>query len=606
MQILNRNAWILAVLALLGLSPLLVLEGRNLWQQEHLQFYPLAWSAAVYFLWTHIGWSQQPTRLRRAVAIATASAGAVVGLGAAWYFSPWLAHLSAILWFAFLAFLQCARAPMGSILAMVGLLAITLPLPFNLDNELILWLQQLSTWATAALMDGLGIPYSRQGTILQLEDKRLFVEEACSGVTSMYSLAAIALGVSLLQQSSGKVTLLSLLTIPLWSGLGNFLRLATIVVAWHYFQTDLTHGIWHTILGAATFAIAALGWMLSALLLQIFEAPIPVDRNDLQENQWIAWFNRKPRTLPEGRGDPAGSAFQIALGGIALLAIGLLAAAIPTGWLTFQTLLNDLRAPRITEQDERFFPGEEGMPEQLKVEAKRVRFQEEKRERTSIFGSYSRTWTYRMTGGHLLTASLDFPFTGWHRLYVCYENTGWEVTGYDLMDADPGDQGWPWVEMKLKNKYGQHGRVLFCFLDELGQHYIPQPDEVRHRLRDNSIQERARQTLPGLLKEVAKARLPNTYQFQVVLFADQPLSESTVQRMHQGFLEMRDHAKSEVEKMLRKKGPAQTAHADPLSPGHLSWQQVTGGIRATAPPLLRSLGDSPIAPLAPFAFQERW
>jgi hypothetical protein len=180
------------------------------------------------------------------------------------------------------------------------------------------------------------------------------------------------------------------------------------------------------------------------------------------------------------------------------------------------------------------------------------------------------------------------------------------VTGYDLMDADPGDQGWPWVEMKLKNKYGQHGRVLFCFLDELGQHYIPQPDEVRHRLRDNSIQERARQTLPGLLKEVAKARLPNTYQFQVVLFADQPLSESTVQRMHQGFLEMRDHAKSEVEKMLRKKGPAQTAHADPLSTGHPSWQQVTGGIRATAPPLLRSLGDSPIAPLAPFAFQERW
>jgi len=606
MQILNRNAWILAVLALLGLSPLLVLEGRNLWQQEHLQFYPLAWSAAVYFLWAHIGWSQQPTRLRRAVAIAAASAGAVVGLGAAWYFSPWLAHLSAILWFAFLAFLQCVRAPMGSILAMVGLLAITLPLPFNLDNELILWLQQLSTWATAALMDGLAIPYSRQGTILQLEDKRLFVEEACSGVTSMYSLAAIALGVSLLQQSSGKVTLLSLLTIPLWSGLGNFLRLATIVIAWHYFQTDLTHGIWHTILGAATFAIAALGWMLSALLLQIFEAPIPVDRNDLQENQWIAWFNRKPRTLPEGQGDPAGSVFQIALGGIALLAVGLLAAAIPTGWLTFQTLLNDLRAPRITEQDEKFFPGEEGMPERLKVEAKRVRFQEEKRERTSIFGSYSRTWTYRMDGGHLLTASLDFPFTGWHRLYVCYENTGWEVTGYDLMDADPGDQGWPWVEMKLKNKYGQHGRVLFCFLDELGQHYIPQSDEVRHRLRDNSIQERARQTLPGLLKEVAKARLPNTYQFQVVLFADQPLSESTVQRMHQGFLEMRGHAKSEVEKMLRKKGPAQTARADSLPLEPPSWQQVTLGIRATAPPPLRSLDDSPIAPLAPFAFQERW
>jgi exosortase len=606
MQILNHKAWILAVLALLGLSPLMVLEGRNLWQQEHLQFYPLAWSAAVYFLWTHIGRSQQQTRLRRVVAIAAACAAAVVGLGAAWYFSPWLAHLSAILWFAFLAFLQCARAPMGSILAMIGLLAITLPLPFNLDNELILWLQQLSTWATAALMDGLGIPYSRQGTILQLEDKRLFVEEACSGVTSMYSLAAIALGLSLLQQSSGKVTLMSLLTIPLWSGLGNFLRLATIVVAWHYFQVDLTHGIWHTILGAATFAIAALGWMLSALLLQIFEAPIPVDRNDLQENQWIAWFNRKPRTFPEENVAAPGAAFQIALGAIGLLAVGLLAAAIPTGWLTFQTLLNDLRAPRITEQDERFFPGEEGMPERLKVEARRVRFQEEKRERTSIFGSYSRTWTYRMAGGHLLTASLDFPFTGWQRLYVCYENTGWEVTGYDLMEADPGDQGWPWVEMKLKNKYGQHGRVLFCFLDELGQHYIPKPEEVRHRLRDNSIQERARQTLPGLLKEVAKARLPNTYQFQVVLFADQPLSESTVQRMHQGFLETRDHAKSEVEKMLRRKDPSQTAYGVPFSPRHFGWQRTSGWAPWSPPTLFRSLGDAPAVPLAELSYQERW
>jgi len=612
MQTLNHRAWILAILALLGLSPLLVLEGRNLWQQEHLQFYPLAWTAAVYFLWTQISGAQQPTRLRRLVALATASAGAVVGLAAAWYFSPWLAHLSAILWFAFLVFLQCARAPMGSILAMIGLLAITLPLPFNLDNELILWLQQLSTWATAALMDGLGVPYSRQGTILQLQDKRLFVEEACSGVTSMYSLAAIALGVSLLQQSSGKVTLLSLLTIPLWSGLGNFLRLATIVVAWHYFQVDLTHGIWHTVLGAATFAIAALGWMLSALLMQIFEAPIPVDRNDLQENQWIAWFNRKPRTLPEGRGDPPGAVFQIALGSIGLLAVGLMAAAIPTGWLTFQTLLNDLRAPRITEQDEKFFPGEDGMPQQLKVEARRVRFQEEKRERTSIFGSYSRTWTYRMAGGHLLTASLDFPFTGWHRLYVCYENTGWEVTGYDLMEADPGDQGWPWVEMKLKNKYGQHGRVLFCFLDELGQHYIPQPDEVRHRLRDNSIQERARQTLPGLLKEVAKARLPNTYQFQVVLFADQPLSDETVQRMHQGFLETRDHAKSEVEKMLRRRLPSQTAQAIPFLQGHSSWQRTRDETSWSTANLLHRLSNlpsvpmAPLAPLPPFAFQEYW
>ncbi|MFM8328148.1 MAG: hypothetical protein ACKN9U_25090, partial [Pirellulaceae bacterium] len=60
MQILNHKAWILVVLALLGLSPLLVLEGRNLWQQEHLQFYPLAWSAAVYFLSTQISRSQQP------------------------------------------------------------------------------------------------------------------------------------------------------------------------------------------------------------------------------------------------------------------------------------------------------------------------------------------------------------------------------------------------------------------------------------------------------------------------------------------------------------------------------------------------------------------
>jgi hypothetical protein len=209
-----------------------------------------------------------------------------------------------------------------------------------------------------------------------------------------------------------------------------------------------------------------------------------------------------------------------------------------------------------------------------------------------------------MAGGHLLTASLDFPFTGWHRLYVCYENTGWEVTGYDLMEADPGDQGWPWVEMKLKNKYGQHGRVLFCFLDELGQHYIPQPDEVRHRLRDNSIQERARQTLPGLLKEVAKARLPNTYQFQVVLFADQPLSEATVQRMHQGFLETRDRAKMEVQKMLRRKDPSQTAHVDQLFPGHSIWQQTTRDTPSSVPPLLRSLRDVPRTPMAPFAFWE--
>ena len=73
------------------------------------------------------------------------------------------------------------------------LLWLIIPPPFELDRQLILWLQSLTTRWASAVLDFLGQYHVLAGNVVEIGGRRLFVEEACSGVNSLFSAAACTL-----------------------------------------------------------------------------------------------------------------------------------------------------------------------------------------------------------------------------------------------------------------------------------------------------------------------------------------------------------------------------------------------------------------------------
>ena len=169
--------WIGLFLPLLAISPLLAMQGTLLMRKPHLQFFPLAIFAAIYFLnekindvdscglktnrdriyWVHPFWI---------IAIAIAFVALIFG-------SPWLAHFCAIVIVGVWAFAARPYFSSVRILGICGLLGVTLPPPFGWDRGLIQGLQALSSIACSRLMDLTGIIHVRRGNIIEVASKQL-------------------------------------------------------------------------------------------------------------------------------------------------------------------------------------------------------------------------------------------------------------------------------------------------------------------------------------------------------------------------------------------------------------------------------------------------
>ncbi len=237
-----------------GDDALLCVEGIQVWEWRHMQFAPLMLVIVGYI--SIRSWKQPLTnsawRLRTGVTLVVAAIG-LFGSGV-YFYSPWLVHVAAVMLFCGWALGRFGETPWSRVVAWTSLLAITIPLPLNLDQALIQTLQQKSAEACSWAMDFLEVPHLRNGNIITVRGKQLFVEEACSGVGSLYALAAVAIALLVLNRRSFWVAAIVLPSVLLWSYLGNFLRLSTICVALDWYGRDLSTGSDHDLLGFAPLA----------------------------------------------------------------------------------------------------------------------------------------------------------------------------------------------------------------------------------------------------------------------------------------------------------------------------------------------------------------
>ena len=162
--------------------------------------------------------------------------------------------LTAIGGLLFLAGPQHVRA----LAAPFALCFVAIPLPSALVTEITLPLQLLASQCAAAMLTGLGVPVVRDGNVLTLNYITLQVAEACSGMRSLVTLAAlVGVYASVRELPLRRLAILAVATVPV-ALVGNGLRVAATALLAARVGADATRGAMHEATGWAAFVLMAL------------------------------------------------------------------------------------------------------------------------------------------------------------------------------------------------------------------------------------------------------------------------------------------------------------------------------------------------------------
>jgi len=111
--------------------------------------------------------------------------------GALWYIEA-LQGWSMLLWFAGAVWLLGGLAMLRFCAPAIGFLAFMIPLPFRVEGMLSLPLQRTATQLSCWMLQCLGQPAIAEGNVVLINDTRLMVAEACSGLRIFMSILALA------------------------------------------------------------------------------------------------------------------------------------------------------------------------------------------------------------------------------------------------------------------------------------------------------------------------------------------------------------------------------------------------------------------------------
>jgi exosortase/archaeosortase family protein len=400
----------------------------------------------------------------------------------------------------------------GAAVGLTSLLWMTVPLPAGYDNLLIQFLQAQSSRAASLVLDCIGILHLPEGNILELSQKRLFVDEACSGVDSLYALMAICLTIVLWLKQPLPVAIVSLSLVPIWASASNVVRLVAIVLGLEWLNIDLSHGTQHTMLGMLVFSGAfmcdyAFIRFAGALFDHWFKHG---STTDIQVNSYVA----NVQTL-HWLGTAMCIISLIAFGGVGVYS---------TRALSMSTML---RYPHIDKQVAVAVAARQNLPNRL-GEWQLDSNQMVERNVQSAFGQYSNLWSYRSADGQA-TISIDFPFRGFHLLDICYQGAGWRLNRASRQIEMPTMNGGETAYVHLidmKNDEGKFGYVAYALFQFNGK-------PIRSLARGARGLERFEQTITE----------PVSYQIQTVLISNDPIDDGTQQTLHNHLLQAVDRVR---------------------------------------------------------------
>lgn len=501
-------------LPMLAILPLLCHEAVLLWAKPHMQFFPLAIFFASWFLFTEGDQDRSISRKRRALAYLVSFIAIMTGYIALIIYSPWLSHLAATLLIFSWGIGKFGSLSLSRLVGICSLILVTLTPPFDLDKELVHRLQGLSSELSSDILDALNNIHLKNGNLMETRCRTLFVEEACSGIDSQYALLAIAVTLLLAGKSGTIVSLITILTVPLWAIFGNILRIVLIVVLLDRFDVDLSLGWPHTLVGLVTFSFAAWAhWssvqFLSFVSHRLFRIKADNGSSVNADSQVWPFPMNYPSSIKRW--------YLIYSGAMLLLT--------PTAFIGLAEQGLRVGIPRLTVSMIASLPSEDDLPSKA-FGCTRSYFSSQIRNWDSLQGQgqQSRVWAYTANETeHIM--SLDLPFRGWHPLWHCYESTGWTILRSNEVSRheDGSEMDWPFFEFYLHNSSIGFAELRFALFDQNGLPYLSSESIGPNR----QTFDWATKFMPSIFEQIHSLRTPvPPLTFQCQLFTIRKDSDS--------------------------------------------------------------------------------
>lgn len=141
---------------------------------------------------------------------------------------------------------------------------LAVPPPGSLIASLTTGLRLANTTGAVDLLNGFGLPVAREGLVLFVDQYKIAVVEACSGINSIISLTAIGF---FYVYARGRpmtpvIAAASWAVVLVMAIVGNFARVLTIILLTHFFGDGAAQGPLHEVSGFVTFAVALGGIVL--------------------------------------------------------------------------------------------------------------------------------------------------------------------------------------------------------------------------------------------------------------------------------------------------------------------------------------------------------
>jgi len=271
---LAPREWALAALLAASFAPAL-LSLAEVWRAVDYQSH--GFLVPVVSLWVALreryAWRRLPLApdARGLGVLAVAFVAYLVGIGVASTSLQGVALVAAlagaVLYARGVAWLRALAFPLAFLLFMV-------PVPTTWITPLIVRLQLFVSDASVRLLHALGVAVAREGNVLVLPSgESLFVAEACSGVTSVITLAPLGVLLAYLTlRRPLHQALLVAAVVPLAMA-GNLVRVvATVLASLRFGAAVATEGPPHELLGLLTYAVAVGLLLLLGAMLRRREA----------------------------------------------------------------------------------------------------------------------------------------------------------------------------------------------------------------------------------------------------------------------------------------------------------------------------------------------
>lgn len=477
--------------------PLVLTYFYGLWQIEQYGFFVvllLAVAAMIYGRWDRVLRFPE-TRLSKIVL----ALGIVIVLAASFLWSPWLGYFGFLLTFTSFSLSHREKPekeghePLsaGTLFYLSIAPWLCLRPPLSLDQKLTLYLQHLTARLSSFVLDLLSIPHHITGVVFDLPGGKLFVEEACSGVQSLFALLCIALLFLAFNRRPVLLAPIYAAAAIFCAGLLNLVRIITIAIAQEWYQLDLAHGVPHEVLGYCCLLVAVLLLASFDRLFRVVFFPISDDANPLGAQRipnpfkllWNHFLSPVPsKNKTSSTNYAPNQIISTLLFMVTTIGLGTQLVFGAQDWLRDR---NPSAGVFATDSKEIWMP-----PKDLFVSEGSlvVEGHEQSQDGSDISdGEYVDVWKIYDSQSRLRhRVALSQPYAGFHDLSNCYYGNGWYMKDKQYIKELPGiafPQEWPFHFSTSVNDAGEFGYLSYSAFDSTGALIPPPPDNLADILR---------------------------------------------------------------------------------------------------------------------------